>query len=89
MNLKTRAKIGIAVLALAELCFFMHFKSILFLFCSVYILGFYTFYLIPASRYMYRNNIQSAKNTSAEHERNLNKMFVDSLIWPYKLIKKE
>ena len=90
MNLKTRAKVGIGVLATAEFCFFMHSGgSTLLLLVSVYVLGFYIFYLVAASKYMDLNGIESAKNTTVEHEIRLNKMFLDALIWPYILFKPE
>lgn len=53
-----------------------------------YFIVFYGIYYYTSHKYMVEYGIQNAKETTREHERNLEKLFLKASLWPLYYIKK-
>jgi len=87
-DLKIRGIVGASVFSLAAICFSISAikgGGYSLAFVWVYLDVAVCLYLYTAHQYMVRNGLADAKKVSREHERELNRIFWDSLRWLLKL----
>ena len=83
MKLKTKGIIGFTIYALAMFCFSMAAGFHWIIIPILWMVGVQATYLLSAHSYMTKFGVSDAKNTTIEHEANLENIFLKCLVkWP-------